>query len=306
MPFILFLGLVAVAIAGMFTVQAIGAGRDRRRQRLAQIGAYGFSATPSVAAAAAPTLRARLDRLAAQVGDRVTSRLDPERETEMRRTLYAAGLYNTSARKFFGYRALATVALMAFWIWISVVGGTSVVFALLGVAAAGAIGWVGPSFVVKRRATARLDRIDYELPELVDLLVTAVEGGLAFTAALQLASRSFEGPLGEELRLALQEQRMGLTTNQALTNMLSRIDTPAMRAFTQALVQGENLGVSTGRILRDLASEMRSRRRYAAQERAHQAGIKILFPLVFLIFPSLFVIVLGSALLSIMHSLNGG
>jgi tight adherence protein C len=99
---------------------------------------------------------------------------------------------------------------------------------------------------------------------------------------------------------------MGLSTNQALSNMLSRIDTPAMRAFVQAVAQGETLGVSVGKILRDLASEMRNRRRHAAQERAHKAGTKILFPLVFLIFPSLFVVVLGSALSSISHALNGG
>jgi tight adherence protein C len=99
---------------------------------------------------------------------------------------------------------------------------------------------------------------------------------------------------------------MGLSTSQALSNMLTRIDTPAMRAFVQAVVQGESLGVSIGKTLRDLASEMRSRRRYAAQERAHKAGTKILFPIALLIFPSLFVIVLGSVLLSITSSLNGG
>jgi tight adherence protein C len=220
--------------------------------------------------------------------------------------LYAAGLYNTSARKFLGYRALLTLGLAVFWLWVTTVGSSSFGTAVLGLAAAGAVGWVGPSFFVKRRATRRLEQVDYELPELVDLLVVAVEGGLAFTASLQLASRSFEGPLGEELRLTLQEQQMGLTTNQALTNMLSRIDTPAMRAFVQAVTQGETLGVSVGKILRDLASEMRNRRRHAAQERAHKAGTKILFPLVFLIFPSLFVVVLGSALFSISHALNGG
>jgi tight adherence protein C len=301
---ILLFALVAVAVAVVSLTRALTAGRSRREQRLAQLGAYGFSATTPAPAAPAKARHEQLDRVAARLGDWVAERISPERETEMRRTLYAAGLYNTSARKFFGYRAIATASLLALWVWLSIVAGAKAPTALLGIAAAGVAGWIGPTFVVKRRAAARLDQVDYELPELVDLLVTAVEGGLAFTAALQLASRSFEGPLGDELRLALHEQQMGLTATQALTNMLGRIDTPAMRTFVQALVQGESLGVSTGRILRDIATEMRSRRRHAAEERAHKASVKIIFPLVFLIFPSLFVIILGSAFVSLYHALG--
>jgi tight adherence protein C len=302
---VLLIALLFVAVAVVSLVRALSVGRARRSERIAQIGSYGGFSTTAATAPDTSRRHERLDRIATSLGDRIMSRIDPERETEMRRTLYAAGLYNTSARKFFGYRALATVSLLALWIWVTLVGHTTAPYALVGIVAAGAVGWIGPSFMVKRRATSRLDQIDYELPELVDLLVTAVEGGLAFTAALQLASRSFEGPLGDELRIALSEQQMGLTATQALTNMLGRIDTPAMRTFVQALVQGENLGVSTGRILRDIATDMRSRRRHAAQERAHKASVKILFPLVFLIFPSLFIIIVGAALVSIGHTLSG-
>jgi tight adherence protein C len=303
---ILLIALILFAVAVAAVSQAVTIGRARRRERLAQIGAYGFAATAPLVAPSPPERHEQLDRLATRLGNWVASHLDPERVTETRRTLYAAGIYNTSARQFFGYRALATIGLLILWIWISVVGGAGAPAALLGIIAAGAIGWVGPSFVVKRRAKARLDQVDYELPELVDLLVTAVQGGLAFTAALQLASQSFEGPLGAELRLALNEQRMGLTATQALSNMQGRIDTPAMRTFVQALVQGENLGVSTGKILRDIAGEMRSRRRSAAEERAHKAVVKIIFPIVFLIFPSLFILILGSAFTTMSHALHGG
>jgi len=88
---------------------------------------------------------------------------------------------------------------------------------------------------------------------------------------------------------------MGLTTEEALHNMLVRVDTPAMRSFVRAVTQGEALGVSIGDILRSLANEMRKRRRAAAEERAQKAPVKILFPLVFLIFPAMFVILLGPA-----------
>ena len=162
-----------------------------------------------------------------------------------------------------------------------------------------AVGWIGPRWVVQNRADMRLNRIDYDMPELIDLLVVTVEAGLGLSAAFQLASERLSGPLGEELRIVLQEQRMGLQLLQAMENMLGRCDTPAMRSFVRAMVQGERLGVSVGQILRSLAVEMRKRRRAKAEEQAQKAPLKILFPLVFLIFPAMFVVILGPAVISI-------
>jgi tight adherence protein C len=161
------------------------------------------------------------------------------------------------------------------------------------------MGWYLPYVRVQRRARVRLERIDREVPELVDLLVTTVEGGVGFAAGLQLAARSIEGPLGQELRLALREQSLGLTPEEALRNLSLRVDSPATRAFTQALVQGESLGVSIGTILRDLASDMRNRRRQSAEERAQKTPTKILFPLVTLILPAMFIITLGPVLMQL-------
>jgi tight adherence protein C len=97
------------------------------------------------------------------------------------------------------------------------------------------------------------------------------------------------------MRLTLQEQSMGLSTNEAMRNLLLRAETPAMRSFVRSIVQGETLGVSIGEIMRTLATEMRKRRRASAEERAQKAPIKILFPLIFLIFPAMFVILLAPA-----------
>jgi tight adherence protein C len=159
--------------------------------------------------------------------------------------------------------------------------------------------------IVDRRARRRLEDIDYELPELVDILVVTVEAGLGFAGSLQIASERIEGALGDELRLALQQQNMGLTTEEALRQMLERADTPAVRSFVRAVTQGESLGVSIGDILRSLANEMRKRRKSAAEERAQKAPIKILFPLVFMIFPAMFVILLGPAIFSFLDALAG-
>jgi tight adherence protein C len=133
-----------------------------------------------------------------------------------------------------------------------------------------------------------------------------VEAGLGFSGSLQIAAERLEGSLGDELRLAMQEQRMGLATNEALANMLDRCPTSAVRSFVRSVLQGETLGVSIGEILRNLAVEMRKRRRALAEERAQKAPIKILFPLVFLIFPAMFVILLGPAVFQFINAFGGG
>src|SRR5207244_12794596 len=111
---------------------------------------------------------------------------------------------------------------------------------------------------------------------------------------------------GGELRLTLQEQDMGLSMHEALGNMLSRCETASMRSFVRSVLQGETLGVSIGAIMRNLAMEMRKRRRQAAEERAQKAPIKMLFPLVFLIFPAMFIVLLYPAIHSFGQAFGGG
>jgi tight adherence protein C len=220
--------------------------------------------------------------------------------------LNSAGLYHTSVARYLGYRFLAGSTPLILLVLLALLGGNvGPKLIVAGLMLAGC-GWVFPPVLVRRRARQRIEQIDREVPELVDLLVTTVEAGVGFAAALQLSARRVRGPLGEELRLTLQEQSMGLGINDALGNLLERAkESLAMRAFVQAIVQGETLGVSIGRILRDLAVDMRKRRRQAAEERAQKAPVKLLFPLVFLIMPAMIVVVLGPAAYAIMHSLGG-
>ena len=106
-------------------------------------------------------------------------------------------------------------------------------------------------------------------------------------------------------RIVIQEQQMGLTPVQALENMVARCPSPAVESFTRAMMQGQVLGFSVGQILRTLAVEMRKRRRARAEQQAQKAPIKMLFPLILMIFPSLFVVLLGPALVSVFHALKG-
>jgi tight adherence protein C len=189
-------------------------------------------------------------------------------------------------------------------VWLIFAAGSSAKLAILAAIFLGVIGWVAPGFIIQQRAEGRLSRIDKAMPELIDLLVVTVEAGLSLSAALQLAGDRLRGPLGDELRIVLQEQRMGLTPVQALENMVGRCPTPAVESFARAMMQGQALGVSIGQILRSLAIEMRKRRRATAEQQAQKAPIKMLFPLVFMIFPALFVVILGPAVVSVFHALK--
>jgi tight adherence protein C len=240
------------------------------------------------------------------MGNLLTERLNLVNEDRLRKTLVAAGMYGTSPRTVVGYQLLFGIALPTAWIWIAVGAGASTALTIIAALFLGGIGWFGPGFIIQRRAENRIHRIDRGMPELIDLLVVTVEAGLSLTAALQLAGERLKGPLGDELRIVLQEQRMGLTPVQALENMVGRCPTPAVESFARAMVQGQLLGVSIGQILRSLAIEMRKRRRAHAEQQAQKAPIKMLFPLVFMIFPALFVVILGPAVVSIFHALHHG
>jgi tight adherence protein C len=250
-------------------------------------------------------VRERLDDVATKMGAVFASRSGGRGTERIRRDLIAAGMYNVTIGKFFGYRILCAVGVPLLWIWFAATAGVAVPLAVLCTILIGVMGWVMPATIVRKRAQQRLEEIDYQLPELIDLLVVTVEAGLGFVGSLQMASGRISGPLGQELRLTLQEQSMGLSIQEALINLLARVDTAAMRSFVRSIVQGETLGVSIGQIMRDLAQEMRRRRRAVAQERAQKAPIKILFPLVFLIFPSMFVVLLGPAVFLFIRSFGG-
>ena len=121
---------------------------------------------------------------------------------------------------------------------------------------------------------------------------------MGLDGGLQLAGARFGGPLGEELRLTLQEHNLGIAMNEALRNFLDRAGTPSSRSFVRSILQGEQLGVSIGQIMRNLSREMRTRRRQLAEEKAQKAPIKMLFPLIFLIFPAMFVVLLAPSIYS--------
>lgn len=305
MTIVLLIGLALTGLASVLVVRSLSLGRSRQRATLAQIGAYGFH---SSAPAATPSrdVRGLVHAAASSVGAAIEARMSDERKRGVRRELDGAGLYRTSVATFLGYRVLLTAVPGLGLPFLASAGGSLTPRMLILAVALAAMGCFFPLYLVKRRARLRIEQVDREVPELVDLLVTTVEAGVGFGGGLQLAARSIRGPLGDELRLALQEQSLGLTADQALRNLTGRVESGALRAFSQALIQGETLGVSIGRVLRDLAVDMRKRRRQAAEERAQKTPTKILFPLIALILPALFILTVGPMVMRVLKFLGEG
>jgi tight adherence protein C len=269
---------------------------------LDQIGTYGYVAEAARGAGESPGRRP-LDRLASYLGDLAARRLTRFSESELRLKLLSAGMYSTTPRKLLGYQVLLAVFLGVGALWlVALAGGSGILTIVLGVGC-GAIGWFAPTYYVDRSRRLRFEAMDRQMPDLIDLLVVTIEAGLGILASMRVASESLNDPLGQELRLTLQEQRMGLSVHEALESLGRRADCPNMRIFVRSLTQGERLGVSIGTTMRNLAVEMRKRRKAMVEEAAQKIPLKMLFPLAFLIFPAMFIVLLVPAFINIFDAL---
>ncbi len=152
-------------------------------------------------------------------------------------------------------------------------------------------------------ARNRVRLIERALPDAIDLLVVSVEAGLGFDQAMSKITERMKGPLAEEFAKALQEMKLGKQRNIALRDLARRTGSQTLSTFVAMIVQATQMGVSIGRVLRIQSDSQRRERRQKAEELAMQAPIKMLFPLVFCIFPALFVVILGPGVIQIYQTL---
>jgi len=229
---------------------------------------------------------------------RMAARLTPPERVELieRRMVQSAETDRWSLAELFELKSIGL--LLGF------VVGSVVIFVLgmspMTVAVGAAVmigGFVGVDLVLGRRAVHRQREIQRALPDMLDQMVISVEAGLGLESALTRVARTNNNPLADELTRTLRDMRLGASRSEALNALLDRIDVPDLRLFVRALIQADRSGVPIAAVCRVQAEEARVKRRQRAEERAMRLPVKLVFPLVACILPSLFIIVLGPAVL---------
>jgi tight adherence protein C len=269
-----------------------------------QIQTYGYVAETTGGSESESAARRPIDSIAGRVGDWAARRSGRFGEAKIRDQLVSAGMYGTTPRKVLGYQVLCAIAFLLVVLWLVPAMGGSIFIAGILAIGAGVAGWFAPTYYIELKRRKRMELVDKQMPDMIDLLVVTIEAGLGILASMRVASESMSDPLGQELRLTLQEQRMGLSVGQAIESLGRRADCGNMRIFVRAITQGERLGVSIGTTMRNLSIEMRKRRRAMAEERAQKMPIKMLFPLIFFIFPALFIVILTPMIINIVDALG--
>jgi tight adherence protein C len=158
-----------------------------------------------------------------------------------------------------------------------------------------------PDILIRNYAQKRRGAIKLELPNALDQMLISVQAGLGFESAMARAGQNGKGPLADELIRTLQDIQVGRSRKEAYLAMAQRVDVPDLRSFVRAVVQADSYGIAIAKVLESQAKDMRVKRRQRAEEHAMKMPVKMLFPLIFFILPTLFIVVLGPTVLSIME-----
>lgn len=298
--------VVTALITGLsVTLIVIGLGSirsdDQVKVRLAEYGLRGSSLTDLElersfwARVVKPSLQRLARRLASLAPQATLARTRKQLEL-------AGNPGGMRALDFIGIRALAAVGTAV--LMFAVISGLahSVGAGLLLGLLLGALGYMLPTLWLGGRVRSRKTEILRSLPDALDLLTISVEAGLGFDAALAKVVEKWDNALTQEFGRVLAEIRVGKLRREALRDMAERVEVPELKSFVAAVIQADQLGASIGRILHVQADQMRLKRRQRAEEIAQRAPLKMLFPLIFLIFPALFIVLLGPAIISIKTS----
>jgi len=236
----------------------------------------------------------------------ITKSLTPSQQIEETRVLLdKAGLAGQIEPSIFlAIRIVATVVLgifsfLTFFVFTNTFGPLiSTIFTIGGTV----LGFVFPSLWVRSKISKRQNEIIKALPDALDLMVICVEAGLGFDAAMGKVYEKWENDLALAYGRVLREIQLGKGRREALKDMSDRMDVPDVTSFVAAIIQAESMGVSMAQILRVQADQMRTKRRQRAQEKAQAAPVKMMIPMVLLIFPSLWIVLLGPAIIGVWES----
>jgi len=239
-----------------------------------------------------------------QASSQFVGRFTPQRSLEAtRHKLDLAGNPNNwSATEFLGIRGLAALLLAALTLIVTMLADVPLAQQLIFIALMGVLGFFLPTIWLGRRIRQRQQEIVKTLPDALDLLTISVEAGLPFDGAMQRVADKWNNEISRGFQRVLTELRVGKSRKDALRDMADRMEVPDITSFVAALIQADQLGISIAKVLRIQSEQMRIKRRQRAEEKAQQAPVKMLFPMTFLIFPTILIIILGPAALILKDS----
>jgi tight adherence protein C len=216
--------------------------------------------------------------------------------------ILAGNPYNMGTSEFMGARTMAMVMLAAAGFGLAVLLGAPPLGLIAYPFVLGLAGYILPVFWLGSRIKKRKKIILKTLPDAIDLMTISVEAGLAFDGAMARVAEKWDNALSAEFQKALSEMRVGTTKRDALHELAYRTGVPDLSTFVASIIQADQLGVSIAKVLRIQSEQMRVRRRQRAEEQAHKAPVLMMIPMVFLIFPATYIVILGPAVPKIMSA----
>jgi len=297
--------VVLIVIAGLVYIgMRDDRSRDPLQERLAQFGERELPESLEEIELSLPFRDRVLVPVLRRIAD-ITTRFTPEKQiAQTRHLIELAGMAGSmEPTTFFALRIGATIGLglMAFLVFF-VLSPNRDPNALLYTIGGAALGYFFPILWIRSKISKRQDGILKALPDALDLLTICVEAGLGFDQAMGKVYEKWDNDLAIAFGRVLREIQLGKLRREALRDMSERMEVPDVQSFTAAVIQADQLGVSMTKILRVQSDQMRVKRRQRAQEKAHQAPVKMMIPMVLLIFPSLWIVLLGPAVVFLLSS----
>jgi len=307
MEIFIVLGALAAVGAMIYIGMRNESGRDALTERLAVLGEREIEVESLDDVEMQLSFR---DRILVPILERLSgfvTKLTPQEQLEAtRRKLETAG-QTTDPTVFFIQRIVLTVVFGLGAMYYAFAVANEPLMTAIGYTAGGAgLGYYFPMMSLNGKIRKRQDSIIKALPDALDLLVICVEAGLGFDSAMGKVYEKWDNELALAFGRVLREIQLGKLRKDALKDMSVRMDVPDVNTFTAAIIQAEQLGVSMAKILRVQSDQMRIKRRQRAQEKAQQAPVKMMIPMVLLIFPSIWIVLLGPAIIQIMNTNTGG
>ena len=276
-------------------------GRRATAEAIRSVGSYGYGAEVTMPVPDRTAGNLALERSFASIARRITP---ADYESKLKLRLIQAGMYDARPSRFLMLRVVSAMVLTALALLNATHLSTRPLVGMAALVLAPVLGWMIPDPILSARITRRLDQIERDAADFIDLLAITVQAGLGLDQSMKIAAEKLHGPLADEVRLMLNEIRVGQSRQEAMRRLAERADTPTVRSFARTMAQGESMGVSIGQTLKALAVDARARKKARADELAQKAPVKMVFPLAICFFPAILIITAGPGIIAIMHTLG--